>query len=153
MKGSSKNKNYLLSLYDHCRELAYLVSESESMSRGLSDICLLENTIFEKADGKIYAVCKEVKNIGFILIERQIIADHKALILSAIFLTGNSLIDSISVSKQILQNNSFIKSLVTRIFLWEFSPFGLFKKNIWQLVVKVPVICLWEACLDAVWLG
>lgn len=31
--GTSKNKNYLLSLYEHCREIAYLVSESESISR------------------------------------------------------------------------------------------------------------------------
>ena len=32
---TNKNKNYLLSLYEHCRELAYLVSESESISRGM----------------------------------------------------------------------------------------------------------------------
>ena len=42
---SSKNKNYLLSLYEHCRELAYLVSESESMSRGKLELpfCLCFN--------------------------------------------------------------------------------------------------------------
>ena len=44
----SKNKNYLLSLYEHCRELAYLVSESESISMGeccyIFMFCLFNHT-------------------------------------------------------------------------------------------------------------
>ncbi|KAL4238418.1 hypothetical protein ACF0H5_003126 [Mactra antiquata] len=33
IKGQVRNKNYLLSLYEHCKELAYLVADSESHSR------------------------------------------------------------------------------------------------------------------------